>query len=107
VLNERLFEHLNPARRIVEAWRIDDKMSVAPHTSLNRLAPIELADRSGWTRTGTDLLTSERNKGMESDPLPAAKREDGARRVFAARAEADPVPGFTRIFFQDGPAVTC
>jgi putative transposase len=44
-LNEHLFDHLNQARRIIEAWKIDYN-GHRPHTSLNGLTPIEFANRS-------------------------------------------------------------
>jgi len=38
-LNEHLFDSLDDARRIIEAWRIDYN-TVRPHTSLGGLAPL-------------------------------------------------------------------
>lgn len=44
-LNETLFSWLGEARRIIEAWRLDDN-NERPHTSLNGLTPNEFARRS-------------------------------------------------------------
>ena len=43
-LNEHLFDNLNHARRIIEAWRCDYNIN-RPHTSLRGLTPIEFATR--------------------------------------------------------------
>ena len=44
-LNENLFRGLRHAREIIEIWR-HDYNDDRPHTSLNRLTPIEFATRS-------------------------------------------------------------
>lgn len=44
-LNEHLFRSYRHAREIIEDWRIDYKLN-RPHTSLNGLAPNEIATRS-------------------------------------------------------------
>ena len=52
-LNEHLFNTLNEARQIIEAWRIDYNTN-RPHTSLKRLTPTEFAARpregQNWNR---------------------------------------------------------
>jgi len=42
-LNEHLFDGLDDARRIIEAWRIDYNTN-RPHTSLGGRAPLTYAD---------------------------------------------------------------
>lgn len=49
-LNEHLFTRYAPARMIINAWRIDYN-NKRPHSSLDRLTPIELASRPNWIRT--------------------------------------------------------
>lgn len=52
-LNEHLFNTLNEARQIIEAWRIDYNTN-RPHTSLKGLTPTEFAARpregQNWNR---------------------------------------------------------
>jgi putative transposase len=49
-LNEHLFDSLNAARRIIEAWRIDYN-TTRPHTSLDGLTPAAFATRPSQGHT--------------------------------------------------------
>jgi putative transposase len=51
-LNEYLFGALPAARRIIEAWRIDDN-TARPHTSLNGLTPAAFANRPALDKKRT------------------------------------------------------
>ena len=50
-LNEHLFDGLNDARRIIEAWRIDYN-TVRPHTSLGGQSPMTYKRRLSRRRPG-------------------------------------------------------
>ena len=52
-LNKHLFTNLPAAKRLIEEWRIDYNTN-RPHTTLDRLSPIEFATRprrdQNWNR---------------------------------------------------------
>lgn len=54
-LNEYLFDGLNDARRIIEAWR-QDYNTRRPHTSLGGLAPLVYLDQRNQHRPGSHEL---------------------------------------------------
>jgi putative transposase len=51
-LNEHLFHHLDEARCLVEAWRIDYNVE-RPHTALGGLAPVVYAEQVSNRRSGS------------------------------------------------------
>jgi putative transposase len=61
-LNENLFRGLRHAREIIEIWRHDYNHD-RPHTSLNRLTPIEFATRSKRDEPRTELTYESGHKG--------------------------------------------
>jgi putative transposase len=64
-LNEHLFNNLNEARQIIEAWRIDCNTN-RPHTSLKRLTRSEFAARPKEGKTGTGSPYGEEKLGSRS-----------------------------------------
>ena len=72
-LNEHLFDGLDDARRIIEAWRIDYNTH-RPHTSLGGLAPLTYADHYRNHRPGSPELGGS-STHRASVPMPKPERK--------------------------------
>lgn len=72
-LNEHLFDGLDDARRIIEAWRIDYNTH-RPHTSLGGLAPLTYADHYRTHRPGSPELGGS-STHRASVPMPKPERK--------------------------------
>lgn len=72
-LNEHLFDGLDDARRIIEAWRIDYNTD-RPHTSLGGLAPLTYADHYRTHRPGSPELGGS-STHRASVPMPKPERK--------------------------------
>ena len=72
-LNERLFDRLGDARRIIEAWRIDYN-EMRPHTSLGGLPPADYARR---LRSSTRPASPELRNGSAQPALTTHVQPEG------------------------------
>lgn len=71
-LNEHLFHHLDEARCLVEAWRIDYNVE-RPHSALGGLAPVAYAEQVDNKRSGSPEL----RKGSASRTLSPCPQPEG------------------------------
>lgn len=72
-LNEHLFDSLDSARKIIEAWRIDYN-TVRPHTSLGGLSPHVFMRRQSRRRPGSsELRGSSTHRVLNPNAKPERK----------------------------------
>lgn len=75
-LNEHLFDSLDSARKIIEAWRIDYN-TVRPHTSLGGLSPHVFMRRLRRRRPGSSELRGSSTHRALTSPSTTTRKANG------------------------------